>query len=89
MPKEDEFGSENDRPGSRQRGMEPKPTGWASEYGAWFDEQPAAERYPLRTDYPAEALELLVSLITDEPRSVLDAGCPAMLQGRFPPRERE
>jgi SAM-dependent methyltransferase len=75
MQDKDEVATAHDRSGSRRRGMEPKPTGWASEYGAWFGEQSAAERYHLRPEYPAEALELLVSLITDEPRSVLDAGC--------------
>jgi SAM-dependent methyltransferase len=75
MQNEDEVGSENDLPSYLLRGMEPKPKGWASEYGAWFGEQSAAERYHLRPEYPAETLELLVSLITDESRNVLDAGC--------------
>jgi SAM-dependent methyltransferase len=75
MQNEDEFGSENDPSHSPRQEMEPKPKGWASQYGVWFGEESAAERYPLRPEYPAEALGLLVSLLTDEPRNVLDAGC--------------
>ena len=55
--------------------MEPKPKGWASEYGAWFEEPSAAERYDLRPPHPAETFELLASLVIDSPSVVLDAGC--------------
>jgi SAM-dependent methyltransferase len=55
--------------------MEPKPAGWAARYGAWFEEQSAAERYDLRPPYPNETFEVLASLVVDEPRVVLDAGC--------------
>ncbi len=55
--------------------MEAKPKGWASEYGAWFEEPSAAERYELRPPHPAETFAVLVSLVVDSPSVVLDAGC--------------
>jgi SAM-dependent methyltransferase len=54
--------------------MEPKPSGWSSEYGAWFGEASVAERYDFRPPYPAEVFDILTSLLTT-PRRVLDAGC--------------
>lgn len=55
--------------------MEPKPKGWSAEYGAWFEERSAAERYGLRPAYPAEVFAQLAQLAVDSPRAVLDAGC--------------
>lgn len=55
--------------------MEPKPRGWNARYGAWFEEPSVAGRYDLRPRYPDETFDVLVSLIVDEPRAVLDAGC--------------
>ena len=55
--------------------MEPKPSGWSSEYGAWFGESSVAERYDFRPPYPAEVFEILTSLLGDGPPTVLDAGC--------------
>jgi SAM-dependent methyltransferase len=55
--------------------MEPKPSGWSSEYGAWFREASVAERYDFRPPYPDEVFEILASLLGDGPRTVLDAGC--------------
>ncbi len=55
--------------------MEPKPKGWSSEYGAWFREPSVAERYDLRPPYPAEVFDILVGLLGDGSRAVLDAGC--------------
>jgi SAM-dependent methyltransferase len=55
--------------------VEPKPKGWSSQYGAWFEEPSTVERYDRRPDPPPETFELLLSLIEDEQRSVLDAGC--------------
>ncbi len=37
--------------------MEPKPKGWWSEYGRWFQEPSVAERYDLRPAPPVEAFE--------------------------------
>ena len=55
--------------------MEAQPKGWASEYGAWFDERSVVERYHLRPPYPAETFDVLASLAVGPPRVVLDAGC--------------
>jgi SAM-dependent methyltransferase len=55
--------------------VEPKPAQWGAEFGAWFTDQAIAEAYPNRPPYPQDAIELLVSLIADTPRNVLDAGC--------------
>jgi SAM-dependent methyltransferase len=55
--------------------MEPKPSGWSSEYGAWFREPSVAERYDFRPPYPEEVFDVLASLLQDGPRTVLDAGC--------------
>jgi len=68
------------------RDIEPKPKGWASTYGAWFDEESVATRYSFRPPYPAETFELLDSLAADSPRNVLDAGCgPGDLARRLAP----
>jgi predicted TPR repeat methyltransferase len=43
--------------------------------------------YPYRPPYPDEAIELLVELIRDGPRTVLDAGCgTGDLSRRLAPR---
>lgn len=55
--------------------MEAKPKGWAAEYGAWFEQPSAVERYHLRPPYPKETFDLLASLAAGPPRAVLDAGC--------------
>jgi SAM-dependent methyltransferase len=55
--------------------VEPKPKGWAAEYGAWFEEPSAAGRYGLRPSYPAAVFEQLAQLAGDAPRVILDAGC--------------
>ena len=55
--------------------MRSKPKGWASKYAAWFDEASVVARYDSRPPYPAEAFAKLRSLVVDEPRAVLDAGC--------------
>jgi SAM-dependent methyltransferase len=66
--------------------VDPKPKGWSSEYGAWFQERSAAERYDLRPPYPQETFELLGSLAVEAPRVVLDAGCgPGDLARRLAP----
>src|SRR5436305_1156886 len=54
--------------------MEPKPAQWGAEFGAWFTDTAIAEAYSNRPPYPQDAIELLVSLIADRPRVVLDAG---------------
>lgn len=57
------------------RSTTPKPEGWGSRYGAWFEERSAAERYHLRPPYPPETFELLASLVAGPEPAVLDAGC--------------
>ena len=55
--------------------MEPKPTHLAGEFGAWFKDPLVATAYPARPPYPQACIDLLGSLIVDEPRTVLDVGC--------------
>jgi SAM-dependent methyltransferase len=51
--------------------MEPKPAQWH----AWVPDAATADAYPHRPPYPPEAIGLLVDLVRDAPRTVLDAGC--------------
>jgi len=44
------------------------------EYSTRFKDPSIVEAYHLRLPYPAEIFEILTGLISDEPRSVLDAG---------------
>jgi SAM-dependent methyltransferase len=55
--------------------VQPKPTEFISEHGAWFKDPLVVSAYPFRPPYPAAAVALLRSLIVDEPRVVLDIGC--------------
>ena len=55
--------------------MGSRPEGLGEWYAARFQDQSVVDRYHLRPTYPAETFEILSSLIVDEPRRVLDAGC--------------
>jgi SAM-dependent methyltransferase len=55
--------------------MLPKPTHLGPEYAAQFQDQSVVEAYRYRPPYPAETFSILAGLITDTPRTVLDAGC--------------
>ena len=55
--------------------MIPKPRHLEPEYGAQFKDRSIVEAYQYRPPYPAETFEILASLITGEPRVVLDVGC--------------
>lgn len=53
----------------------PKPKGLEPEYGAQFRDHGVADAYPTRPLYPPEVFEILLGLIRDESRIVLDLGC--------------
>jgi SAM-dependent methyltransferase len=55
--------------------MEPKPSHWSAGYGAGFTDPGIVEVYPYRPPYPDEAIHLLLDLVRDQPRTVLDVGC--------------
>lgn len=54
--------------------MLPKPAYLTKENAAHFEDASVVERYPFRLSYPGEAFDILVGLITEEPRTVLDVG---------------
>src|SRR5262245_3558783 len=53
--------------------MEPKPPGWAPQYGAVFADQDVVDVYHLRPAYSQELIDVLAGLA--EGGRVLDAGC--------------
>ncbi|MDQ6659736.1 MAG: class I SAM-dependent methyltransferase [Chloroflexota bacterium] len=55
--------------------MLPKPKHLDPKYGMQFQDQSIVDAYHHRPPYPAETFDILSSLITDEPRTVLDVGC--------------
>src|SRR5947207_15956107 len=55
--------------------MLPKPAHLGPRYGAQFADPSVVAAYPHRPPYPAEVFEILVGLVIDAPRAVLDAGC--------------
>jgi SAM-dependent methyltransferase len=55
--------------------MEPKPAQWSAGDAAVFTDGEIAAAYPHRPPYPEEAVRLLVDLVRDHPRTVLDLGC--------------
>jgi SAM-dependent methyltransferase len=66
--------------------VEAKPPQWSDEYGQGFDDPDVADAYLHRPPYPPEAIELLVRLVRDRPRNVLDVGCgPGDLARRLAP----
>lgn len=54
--------------------MHPKPAHLSAEHAALFQAKSIVDAYPHRPPYPPETFDLLVSLIADAPRIVLDAG---------------
>jgi len=55
--------------------MLPKPAHLGVEYASRFQDASMVEAYKYRPPYPAEVFDILDSLITGEPRRVLDVGC--------------
>jgi SAM-dependent methyltransferase len=55
--------------------MIPKPAHLGPQYGAQFSDQRVVDAYGTRPPYPAEVFAVLLDLIRDTPRAVLDAGC--------------
>lgn len=54
--------------------MQPKPDHLSGAYGAWFKDPRLASMYPSRPPYPSGCIDVLLSLILDEPRVILDVG---------------
>jgi SAM-dependent methyltransferase len=52
-----------------------KPKYLGQDYAEFFQDQSVADVYHQRPPYPADTFAFLGSLMSDEPRSVLDAGC--------------
>lgn len=55
--------------------MIPKPKHLQPLYGAQFKDTSVVAAYQYRPEYPPELFEIVATLITDEPRRVLDVGC--------------
>src|SRR6478736_3182355 len=55
--------------------MLPKPKHLEPQYGAQFQDGSVVEAYPMRPPYPPEVFQILLGVIEDEPRIVLDLGC--------------
>ncbi len=55
--------------------MQPKPAHLGPEYGAQFADPSVVAAYHLRPPYPPETFDVLLGLVGDGPRVVLDAGC--------------
>src|SRR5262249_55186769 len=54
--------------------VRPKPDHLGPEYAAQFGDPSVVAAYRHRPPYPAEVFDILVGLIADEPRAVLDVG---------------
>jgi len=54
--------------------MAPKPAHLTAANAARFQDRSVVDLYHLRLPYPPEVFDILLDLITDEPRTVLDAG---------------
>ncbi|GAC1396985.1 MAG: hypothetical protein NVS4B12_23950 [Ktedonobacteraceae bacterium] len=54
--------------------MLPKPEHFAPEYGEQFKDRSIVEAYQYRPPYPDEVFDILNTLITEQPRHVLDIG---------------
>jgi|SRR5579884_574661 len=55
--------------------MKPKPAHLGLQYAMQFQDNSIADAYHYRQPYTAETIDILVGLITDSPRAVLDVGC--------------
>ena len=63
--------------------MLPKPSSLGVEYASRFQDASMVEAYKYRPPYPTEVFDILNSLITTEPRHVLDVGCGTGAIARF------
>jgi ubiquinone/menaquinone biosynthesis C-methylase UbiE len=63
--------------------MQQKPAHLAPEYGKQFQDLSMVEAYKHRPLYPDEVFDILDSLITEQPRHVLDIGCGTGAIARF------
>src|SRR5437763_15233141 len=54
--------------------MLPRPAHLTPDNAARFKDQSVVNFYPLRLPYPPQVFDILVDLLTDEPRAVLDVG---------------
>jgi SAM-dependent methyltransferase len=54
--------------------MQAKPDYYGTYYAEAFQNNQVVDAYHFRPPYPAEVFEILASLITDEPRALLDVG---------------
>jgi SAM-dependent methyltransferase len=52
-----------------------RPKQWGAQYASIFKDESVVRAYRHRPPYPLRVFEILASLIDDEPRAVLDAGC--------------
>jgi SAM-dependent methyltransferase len=57
--------------------MQPKPEHFGSSFAEAFKDQRVVDAYRYRLPYPDEVFDILSSLLTDEPRAVLDVGAGA------------
>lgn len=57
--------------------MRPRPAYFGSRYAASFQDHSVAAAYQYRPPYPPAVFEILIGLIRDRPRHVLDIGCGA------------
>ncbi|HEY7420049.1 MAG TPA: methyltransferase domain-containing protein [Ktedonobacteraceae bacterium] len=55
--------------------MKPKPSHLGLKYAEQFKDTSIVEVYHHRPPYSDEAIRLLLKLVTDEPRAILDVGC--------------
>ena len=55
--------------------MMKRPESHGEQYAVRFQHQSVVDRYHLRPTYPPETFAMLVDLIVDQPRVVLDVGC--------------
>lgn len=55
--------------------MQLDPKHFRAEHVTHYADRSVVEAYVYRTPYPAEVFDILAELITDRPRTVLDAGC--------------
>lgn len=55
--------------------VQPKPEFYGQPYASAFQESGVADAYRHRPGYPDEAIEIVISLLVDAPRAVLDVGC--------------
>ena len=62
--------------------MQPKPAFLGQQTASAFQEESVAEAYQQRPPYPDAVFDILASLIVDQPRRVLDAGCGTGLLAR-------